>query len=292
MMDWDDARIFLAVYRSRTLREAAAVLKVDQATVGRRLTALEKALGAKLFLKTSAGFVATPIGEDALRAAENMERAAGEFERRTCGADDRLEGDVRVTTTDSLAADFVVPALQRLRTRHPEIRVILTTSIQVLNLTRRDADLAVRTVRPENPDLICRKLAQWDVGLYAARDYLLARGAPEPGHAFDGHDLLVYQSSVTKNQGASLCGEPMGKGRVVAELNSSLMLANSVRAGLGIGELPVYMAREDESLVRIWPDRKRATPYEVWLVTHTDLNHAARVRAVNDAISDSFERYR
>jgi DNA-binding transcriptional LysR family regulator len=291
-MDWNDARVFLAVYRSGTLREAAATLEVDQATVGRRLTTLEKALGAKLFLKTSAGFVATPIGEHSLLAAEEMERAACEFERRTRGADSRLEGEVRVTTTDSLAMDFVVPALHMLRARHPAIRVILTTSIQVMNLTRRDADLAVRTVRPENPDLICRRLAQWDVGLYAAREYVRTRGLPDPGQAFDGHDLLLYQPSITKNQGESLCGEPMTRGRVVAELSSSLMLATTIRAGLGIGELPVYMAHADDSLVRIWPDRKRAAPYEVWLVSHTDLNHAARVRAVIDAINEAFERWR
>jgi DNA-binding transcriptional LysR family regulator len=245
----------------------------------------------KLFLKTSAGFVATPVGEHSLRAAEEMERAACEFELQTRGADGRLEGEVRVTTTDSLAMDFVVPALQLLRTRHPAIRVILSTSTQVFNLTRREADLAVRTVRPDNPELICRRLAQWDVGLYATRDYLDAHGEPTPGDAFEGHDLLIYQPSITRNQGDSLCGESMAKGRVVAELSSSLMLATSIRAGLGIGELPVYMAQTDSSLVRIWPEKTRAAPYEAWLVSHTDLNRAARVRAVIDAISDAFDRY-
>ncbi|WP_322049824.1 LysR family transcriptional regulator [Paraburkholderia bannensis] len=291
-MNWDDARVFLAVHRFGTLREAAARLEVDQATVGRRLAALEKALGAKLFLKTSTGFVATPIGEESIAAAEAMEQAASEFERRAQGADDRLEGEVRVTTTDSLAVDFVLPALRRLRVQHPAIRVVLSTSTEVLNLARRDADLAIRTVRPENPDLVCRKLAQWEVGLFASREYLAARGEPERGTAFDGHDLVMYQASITRNQDASICGEPTTKGRVVAEVSSSLMLATSVRAGIGIGELPVYMARTDETLMRVWPDKSRARPYEVWLVLHGDLNRAARVRAAIDAIDESFEPLR
>ncbi|AKM03102.1 LysR family transcriptional regulator [Burkholderia pyrrocinia] len=291
-MNWDDARVFLAVHRAGTLREAAVFLDVDQATVGRRLTALEKALGAKLFLKTSSGYVVTQIGEHSLQAAEEMERAAYEFERRAHGSDDRLEGEVRVTTTDSLAMDFVVPAIRALRRKYPGIHVVLTTSVQVLNLTRRDADLAIRTVMPENPDLVRRKLAEWEVGLFASREYLDARGAPAIGSAFEGHDLVVYQPSVTSNQGLSLCGESMEQGRVVAQVSSSLMLATSIRSGIGIGELPVYMAQADDSLVRIWPDRTRTAPYQVWLVSHTDLNRTARVRAVTDEIAASFDRYR
>ncbi|CAB3767751.1 LysR family transcriptional regulator [Burkholderia sp. MSh2] len=291
-MNWDDARVFLAVHRAGTLREAAVVLDVDQATVGRRLTALEKALGAKLFLKTSSGYALTQIGEHSLRAAEAMERAACEFERGAHGSDDRLEGEVRVTTTDSLAMDFVVPAIRELRQTCPGVHVVLTTTVQVLNLTRRDADLAIRTVMPENPDLVRRKLAEWDVGLFASREYLDARGAPEIGAAFAGHDLVVYQPSVTSNQGHTLCGEPMEGGRVVAQVSSSLMLATAIRSGIGIGELPSYMAHDDDSLVRLWPDRTRAAPYQVWLVSHTDLNRTARVRAVTAAIAASFDRYR
>ncbi|WP_334012077.1 LysR family transcriptional regulator [Burkholderia cepacia] len=291
-MNWDDARVFLAVHRTGTLREAAAVLDVDQATVGRRLTALEKALGAKLFLKTSSGYVVTQVGEHSLQAAEAMEQAACEFERRVQGSDDRLEGEVRVTTTDSLAMDFVVPAIRELRRKCPSIHVILTTSVQVLNLTRRDADLAIRTVMPENPDLVRRKLAEWEVGLFASREYLDAHGEPAIGAAFEGHDLVVYQPGTTSNQGHALCGESMERGRIVAQVSSSLMLAASIRSGIGIGELPAYMAQDDDSLVRIWPDRTRAVPYQVWLVSHTDLNRTARVRAVTAEIAATFDRYR
>ena len=110
-MNWDDARVFLAVCRESTLRGAARVLGVDQATVGRRITALEKSLNATLFLRTSDGYALTAVGEAAMRAVEKMEHSALELQRRIQGLDDRLTGIVRVTTTDSLAIDFLIPAV-------------------------------------------------------------------------------------------------------------------------------------------------------------------------------------
>jgi DNA-binding transcriptional LysR family regulator len=159
----------------------------------------------------------------------------------------------------------------------------------VLDLGRRDADIAIRTVRPEHSDLIVRKLAKWDVGLYASRRYLALRGMPQPGQAFERHDLAIYQPAVTQNQDGTLGGESIAKGNVVAELDSSLMLSVVVRSGLAIGELPTYVADNDPELVRIWPERKRAAPYEVWLVLHADLARTARVRAVVDAIVTAFK---
>ena len=288
-MNWDDIRIFLAIYQSGTLRGAGRVLGVDQTTVGRRLTALEARLEAKLFLRSNAGYVLTSAGEDALVAAQAMEHIAVSFQRRTEQHDVRISGEVRVTTTDGIAADFVIPAIDRLRTSSSDLRVILSTTTKLLDLGRREADIAIRTVRPEHPDLIVRKLAQWDVGLYASKRYLDLRGMPQRGQAFQGHDLAVYQSSVTQNQGLTLGGEAIAKGNVVAELDSSLMLAIVVRSGLAIGELPSYMAENDANLVRIWPERKRAAPYEVWLVLHADLARTARVRVVVDAIVAAFK---
>ena len=110
-----------------------------------------------------------------------MERMAVSFERRGEGADERIAGEVRVTTTDALALDFVVPAIERLRTSHPEVKVILSTTTRILDLARRDADIAVRTLRPEQSDLIVRQLGKWRVGLYAASAYLERRGEPRPG---------------------------------------------------------------------------------------------------------------
>ncbi|RKP48487.1 LysR family transcriptional regulator [Trinickia fusca] len=289
-MDWDDTRIFLAVQRERTLRGAAKTLDLDQATVGRRIAALERSLSATLFLRTSDGYVLTPAGELALKAAEKMEHAAHELVRHTHGVDTRLEGDVRVTTTDSIAQEFLIPAIVRLHAKHPDVRVLLSTSTQTLNLAKREADIAVRTIKPENPDLIARRLARWPMGLFASKGYLKKRGEPNPGTAFAGHDIVLYHSYMpgSGNRAPTLAGEPIHAGRIVSAVNSNLMLRSQIKAGLGLGEIPVLLGERD-GLVRVWPERTRAELYEVWLVTHQDLRHTTRIRAMIDEIVQAFE---
>ncbi|QIB07872.1 LysR family transcriptional regulator [Pseudomonas fluorescens] len=286
-MNWDDARVFLAVCRASTLRGAARALGVDQATVGRRITALEKSLSAALFLRTPDGYALTAVGEAALEAVEKMEHSALELERRIQGLDDRLIGNVRVATTDSLAIDFLIPAIARLHGRHPDVRVQLDASTQILSLVKREADIAVRNTRPDNPDLIARRIARWPVGLFASRAYVDAHGLPSPGSEFEGHDLVVYQPYLQGSKDFTLVCEPINRGRIVASLSSSLLVRRSIAAGIGVGEIPVYMGERD-GLLRIWPERTRPLPYEVWLVTHADLRHTARVRAVIDEIVDVF----
>lgn len=287
-MNWDDTRVFLAVQRERTLRRAAKVVNMDQATVGRRIAALEHALRATLFLRTSDGYVLTNAGENALRSAEKMEQSAHELARQAQGVDTRLEGEVRVTTTDTLALAFLIPAIERLHAEHPDVRVLLNTSTQMMNLARREADIAVRTIKPENPDLVARLLARWTVGLYASSAYLKRHGEPAVGTGFAGHDLAIYQPQTSASRLPTLVGEPTHAGRVVSAVNSSLMLRATIQAGIAIGEVPVHLAERD-GLVRIWPKRERAQPYEVWLVTHQDLRHTARVRAMIEAIVAEFE---
>ncbi|MGE8068633.1 LysR family transcriptional regulator [Pseudomonas sp. NPDC089569] len=285
-MNWDDARVFLAVCRESTLRGAARVLGVDQATVGRRINALEKSLSATLFLRTSEGYALTAVGEAAMRAVEKMEHSALELERRIQGLDERLTGLVRVTTTDSLAIDFLIPAIARLHRQHPDVRVQLDASTQILSLAKREADIAVRNTRPENPDLIARRIARWPVGLFASQDYVDTHGIPQPGEAFEGHDLVVYQPYL-QGGNLTLVNEPLGRGRIVSSLSSSLLVRRSIVAGIGIGEIAVHLGERD-GLVRLWPERTRPLPYDVWLVTHADLRHTARVRAVIEEIVTQF----
>jgi DNA-binding transcriptional LysR family regulator len=286
-MDWDNARIFLAIHRVGTLRGAAEQLHLDQATVGRRLAAMEKSLGARLFLRTSSGYVATPAGELAVGAIERMEQGAEQLLRQTQGIDERLSGVVRLAATDSAARHFLIGAMQKLHARHPDIRVVLTTSTEISNLTRREADLAVRTLRPSSPDLISRHLKRMETALYAAKDYLKKHGEPQPGTALAGHDVVIYQRAIYARHSNALCGESSANARVVMEVSTGLMLLEAVCAGLGLGELPTYLGDAQPSLQRIWPER--AEPYDMWLVLHSDLNRTARVRAVADAIIAAFE---
>jgi DNA-binding transcriptional LysR family regulator len=285
-MDWDNARIFLAIHRAGTLRGAAAQLDIDQATVGRRLAAMEKSLNAKLFLRTPGGYVSTPAGDLAASAAEQMETAADRLQREMQGIDNRLSGTIRVATSDTMAAHFVIDAMQRLHVRHPDIRIVLSAATQLSSLTRREADLAIRTVRPDSPDLISRHLTRRTLGLYASRAYLEKHGMPTPGNALAGHDIVIYQHSVAPRHAEKLCGEPVANARVAMEVNTGLILHEAVLAGLGIGELATHIAATTPELVRIWPEREQS--YEVYLVMHSDLNRSARVRAAADAIIESF----
>ncbi|MBV6324731.1 LysR family transcriptional regulator [Duganella violaceipulchra] len=285
-MDWDNARIFLAIYRKGTLRSAAAALDIDQATVGRRLNALEKSLGARLFLRTPSGYLATPAGELAVTAAELMEHAALQFQREMQGIDNRLSGIVRVNTSDTIASHSVLGAMQRLHAMHPEIRIVLSTSTEITNLTRREADLAVRTLKPTSPDLISRHLTRRSMALYATPAYLAERGMPVQGNGMQGHDIVVYQGSVAPRHMEKLCMEPIANARVAIEVNSGMVMLDAARRGMGVAELPCHMADGDPQLTRIWPER--VDHYDVWLVMHSDLSRSARVRAAADAIIATF----
>lgn len=286
-MNWDDAKIFLALYRERSLRAAARVVGVDQATIGRRIAAMEHGLAATLFLRTSQGYVLTPVGETVLASAEQMELAAMDFVRAAQGVDNRLVGEVNVATTDTLGIDFLLPALRELHRHHPDIRVILNTSTQVANLTLREADIAIRSVKPTNPDLIIRKLASWPIGLYASAEYLARQGMPEQGNGFTGHSLVVYEPHWQNSRTLTMLDEPADGAKIAAGVNTSLMLRHALMTGLGLGEIAVPLA-EQVGLVRVWPERQLQKPYEVWLVMHRDVQHAARVRAVIKAIEVSF----
>ncbi len=286
-MDWDNARVFLALYRKGTLRAAAEQLEIDQATVGRRLAAMEKSLAARLFLRTPSGYVPTPAGELAAGAAERMEQGAEQLLRQMQGIDERLCGVVRLAATDSAARHHLIPALQKLREAHPNIRVVLSTSTQITNLTKREADIAVRTVRPDSPDLIARHLKRLHTGIYASKAYVKKRGLPEPGTALKGHDVVAYQRALAPHMADQVCGESSANANVAMEVSNGLMLAECVLAGMGLGELPEHVGDSMPGLVRIWPERN--APYDMWLVLHSDLNRTARVRAVADAIIAAYE---
>ncbi|MGE8359473.1 LysR family transcriptional regulator [Pseudomonas sp.] len=285
-MNWDDARIFLALCRETTLRGAARVLGVDQATVGRRLLSLEQGLGATLFLRTSSGYSLTAAGEVAMAAALNMEASATELQRQLLGMDERMSGEVRITTTESFALAFVIPAIAQLRQQHPGIEVKLHASVQMLNLNKREADIAVRNLKPENPDLIVRRVARWSSAIFASAGYVAARGIPEPGTAFSGHDLVLYQPHLDSGKDVTLANEPITHGRVAMTCTSGLLVRSALVAGVGIGELPVPLGEQD-GLTRLWPERERF-PYDIWLVTHKDVRHTARVRVVIEAIAAAF----
>lgn len=285
-MNWDDTRIFLALTRAPSLRAAARSLGIDQATAGRRLNALEAELGARLFLRARDGYLLTAAGEAALAAARRMESAALDLRTKVEGQDEEPGGLVRVTSTDSIAVDLLLPAIGRLQQRWPQIRVDLQVSTQLLSLTRRQADIAFRNVRPDTPDLVVRRVASWPVGLFASAAYLKRFGVPQPEDELRGHHLVAYAPYLENAPHLTLAGVPARQGRIAAALPSSLLVRKAVAAGIGVGEMPLWMG-EREGLTRLWPDRRRAHDYDVWLVLHPDLQRTARVRAAAEFLSEA-----
>jgi DNA-binding transcriptional LysR family regulator len=286
-MNWDDTRVFLALTRAPSLRAAARSLGIDQATVGRRLNALEAELGAKLFLRAKDGYLLTPAGETALAAARRMESAALDLRTKIEGQDESPGGLVRVTSTDSIAIDLLLPAVERLQRHWPHIRVDLEVSTQLLSLSRRQVDIAFRNVRPETPDLVVRRVVSWPVGLFANAGYVERFGEPVPDDELRGHLLVAYGPYLEQSPFLTMAGVPARQARIAMAVRSSLLVRKAVAAGVGLGEMPVWMG-EREGLVRIWPQRRRATDYEVWQVMHPDLQRTARVRATAEFLCEAF----
>ncbi|MCS3407853.1 LysR family transcriptional regulator [Serratia sp. AKBS12] len=289
MMNWDDARFFLAVARCGTLRKAAHELHVDQATVGRRIAAFEEALGSKLFIRTPKSFSLSPLGEEMLIDVMNMENAVQAIGRKATSGDDSLCGNVRIATTDTMAEAFVIPALRHLREQHPQITVTLLTAVNISDISYRGADLAIRGARPDSDELIIKRMATIEMGLYATQDYLDKHGVPLKGDHLRGHDLLMFPRELVPRHWNDFCGETLIDPNVVLQCNSQLLLRSATRNGLGIGLLSSFLADQDPDLVRIFPDSKDWV--DIWLVLHPDLQRAARVRAVVSALEEAFTHY-
>ncbi|UTI01912.1 LysR family transcriptional regulator [Aeromonas caviae] len=285
MINWDDARFFLALARRGSLRQAGLELGVDQATVGRRITLLEQQLGAKLFIRTPRHYRLSPLGEALQPQAEAMAQAALAMMRTASLGE--LEGEVCIATTDTLAQGFVLPAFTLLRQRHPGIRLKLLTAVSVSDIPNQEADLAIRSVRPEQGDLVVKRLATIKMGLYASPDYLARRGTPRSGQALQEHDLLLFPRELVARHWLSLCGEPLHEPNVVLQSNAQLVLMAAARQGLGIALLSTFLAEEDPALVRLLPDQHDLI--DIWMVLHPDVQKTGRMRALVAALEEVFQ---
>jgi DNA-binding transcriptional LysR family regulator len=289
MDQWDDIRYFLAIARERSLSGAARALNVDHATVGRRLVAFERRLSAKLFNRTPEGFAITSAGQAILNQAEGMEAAALAVDRLATGNDTRSSGLVRLTTLEMLAHQVILPALATLLDKHPQLQVDLLIGLPMLDVARRQADIAVRTARPTDSNLICRKLGEWGVAAYASRRYLAAHGRPKRGAGLRGHSVIKYPVT-PPSFGMPFQGESLEGARIaMPTTGTAFVQIRAVEHGIGIGELPCCLADESPELVRLWPNERPAMR-QVWMVIHQDLRRAARIRLVSNAIVEAFER--
>jgi DNA-binding transcriptional LysR family regulator len=276
-LDWQDLRFFLAIHRAGSLTAAAARLRVNQSTVSRRLSALESAIGMRLFERAPGGLRPTATADRIVPAAERLEAEALAIGRALSGATLGVEGVVRVTATEGLGIHLVAPALRDLHRAHPALQVELLLDSKSLSLSRREADLALRLARPRQAGIVARKLGEVRSALYASARYLEERGRPVPRDGLAGHAVLAYDESLGAVPESRWIEQQARRAVCALRTNSVLAQLRAAEAGLGLALLPCYLA-EPAGLVRVLP-RTADVRRELWLALHADLQHAPRIRA-------------
>jgi DNA-binding transcriptional LysR family regulator len=287
VFDWNDLRYLLAISQAGSLAGAARDLGVEHTTVGRRLTALETALGARLFTRGPDGLVPTAAAEQVLPLARQMAAQAESIAQGVAGGDGRVEGTVRLTTSEALSGYFVKLSVV-LRERYPNLMVEILSGNRVYDLGRGEADLAIRIAETSDADLLSRKVAVAGWSLYAAPSYVERMGIPAAPEALRGHDVIGYDKTMGLVPGALWLQEHGEGAQVVQRGNSIIAALNACLLGLGIAVLPCFFADAEPTLRRLTPRVVGDRP--VYLVVHKDLARVGRVRAVMDFLVETFTR--
>ncbi|MFC3003048.1 LysR family transcriptional regulator [Falsiroseomonas tokyonensis] len=285
MLAWDDIRLIRAIAETRNLPAAAQRLGIDHSTVFRRLRQVEAQLGTRLFERHRSGYALTPAGEEMAALGARMEQDITGVTTRILGQSIAPSGEVRLATSDSLLAELLLPMLVRLRARHPGIQLDLVTGNAALNLSRRDADIAVRATEQPPPTLVGRRVARIAWALYGAAG--LGDQAPTDRVGVDwvglGENLAGLQVVQALRE--------VPPQRLAGRFDTVLGLAGAVKAGLGIGHLPCFLGDA-------WPLLRRLSPPEpafasdLWLLTHPDLRQAPRIRPVMDLLAEEIAQQR
>lgn len=279
MMNWDDFRIFLAVQRAGGLVGAARRLGVDHTTVARRLSALETRLGAQLVDRSPRGARLTEAGRALLGHAERIEAEALAAGAEVGAIRAEVAGAVRLATPEAFGTWLVAPNVGRLRKAHPALQIELVPEARRVSLTKREADLAVTLARPPQGRLVARKLADYRLGLYAARSYLDAEGPVEDLRDLPSRPLVWYIDELIDVPELRFFDEVAAGAQTVFRSSSIAAQQAAVASGLGFGLLHAFAADTDPRLVRILPevvDVERS----YWLVMHPEERALPRIRVV------------
>jgi DNA-binding transcriptional LysR family regulator len=281
MMEWGDVKVLLALLRAKSLHEAGTRLGVDRSTISRRVAALERSLGAQLFVRTREGIRPTAAAARLLPIAEKMEQGAAELAEAARGADELARGVVKIATTEALAAFLVAEGLLALREQHPDLVIELLGGNRPVDIARGEADIALRVVPPREAHLRVRCVARIGFGAFAAASYVRARGVPRTAAALRGHDVLLPGGELSRAPEARWLAARPGV-RVVFRTSSMSALVAAASAGLGVAPLATAWGDRVTGLERLMTlddVPKRA----VWLVTRPEGGGALRV--VGDRIA-------
>jgi DNA-binding transcriptional LysR family regulator len=284
-IDWDDFRHVLALADSGSLNQAASALRVNRTTVLRRINAFERKHGVRLFERLPTGYMLSEAGNELLAAARGFESALVEIERKLAGKDLRAEGLVRVTTTDTLLASVLPTALATFQRKYPGITLDVATSNEFANLSKRDADVAIRPVAEAPEFLVGRRIGAVAFAVYTASS---SAESPSTGSAdrWLGPDETLATTSVARWMRSEL---PSVRPEIRAD--SLVSMRELCASGAGLAALPCYLGDSDARLKRVRPPIPAMTT-ALWVLTHPNLARTTRVRLLMDHLSAQLGRHR
>ncbi len=276
-LNWDEFRLVRAIADTRSLVGAAERLGLNHSTVFRRLSTLEQQLGVRLFERSRAGYQPTPAGEEMVALASQMGDSVADFERRVAGRDIKPNGDLSVTTVDALALAVMPPILARFREAHPGVNLDLIIASQDLNLSRRDADVALRVTSGPSDTLVGRKICRIKWAVYANPEIERLYGADLVARA----PWVAFGENYGPARVRRWLEKHVDRRRQICRVNAALAVVEFVALGVGAAALPCFLGDARDDLVRIGAPPSELES-DLWLLTHADLRHSARVRAFMD----------
>ncbi len=286
--DWDNLRAFLALAEEGSLTAAAKRLRVSHPTVSRRIKVLEEELGARLFDRLPDRFQPTETALELLHDVKEMERASQSIDRRSAGLAGQHLGSVRISVDETMA-DFLVRHLLALRENHRCIEFEITVTHISANLSRREADLLIRSRVPNLASIVGRKLATFAFAVYGTRRF--AQRSDGSAESLKALPWVGFDEEHTYMPGHAWQTALLGERRPEVRTSDGIVLANAIRGGNGIGVLPCFLGDGDPALVRLTPIIEEAST-EQWLLVHQDLRQVPRIRIVMDALTLLFQSSR
>ena len=283
--DWNQARAFLATVEEGSLSAAARALKLTQPTLSRQVAALEQDLGVTLFERIGRSLVPTEAGLDLLDHVRGMGEAAARVSLAASGQSQAIEGKVTITASDGFAAFQLPHVLNRLRREAPGIQVEVVVSNEIRDLRLREADIAIRHVCPEHPDLIAKRLPDQTGHLYAMPAYLDRAGRPTTLADISDHEVIGHGDNARMAEYLIPFGLTLTDRNFTLSANNGLVVLELLKQGLGITALSREMAAQVPGIEPVLPDRL-AVPIPVWLVTHRELHTSRRIRTVFDLLAE------
>lgn len=282
--NWQLIPSFLAAHQHGSLLAAARTLGISQPTVGRHVSQLEAQLGTPLFERTGRGLISTPAAVRLADAARAMETGAHTLMRGAHQAQTTLSGTVRISASQPMACCLLPRLLAQLRGEQPGIQIELVVSNTVSDLLRREADIAIRMVRPTQSSLVARRIGQVGVTACAHRNYLVRHGVPQKPADLLGHDLVGNDRVQDISRGFAAVGHPVGPEQFALRTDDLMAYWAAVRAGLGIGFVAAYLLRSDPDVAVVLPNLPLPSP-PCWLVVHREIRTSRRIRAVFDFLA-------